>query len=172
MPRFLLSILVAALLATACSPALNWRAVSLADGELKALLPCKPDRASRAQQLATQAIEITMLGCEADGALYAVSMATLPEPGQAAAVQMQWQSSLLANMRASASSVRSYAIKGAAQQFAPMRLAATGRQADGRPVQAEGVWFEHGRHLYHAVIYAEHIGAEMSEPFFDGLEFQ
>ena len=161
-----------ALLLAACSPALNWREVPLAGGELKALLPCKPDRVSRKQSLATHDIELAMAGCEAGGALYAVSVAELPAPDRARAVQVQWQANLLENMRASGASNTAYAIKGASPTFEPVRLTAAGTGPDGRAVQAQGVWFARGTHLYHAVIYAERISAGMSEPFFGGLEFQ
>ncbi len=161
-----------ALLLAACSPALNWREVPLANGELKALLPCKPDRASRKQNLATHDLDIAMAGCEAGGALYAVSVAELPAPDRALAVQVQWQANLLENMRASGASNAAYAIKGASSTFEPVRLIAAGTGPDGRVVQAQGVWFARGTRLYHAVIYAERIGADMSEPFFGGLELQ
>lgn len=172
MSRLFLPILSLSLLLAACSPSLNWREVPVAGGELKALLPCKPDKASRKQSLAAQELDITMLGCEAGGALYAVSMAELGAPDRALAVQVQWQANLLGNMQATSSASSSFAIKGAAPQLDPVRLTAAGAGPDGRPVQAQGVWFARGAHLYHAVIYAERISAEMSEPFFGGLELQ
>jgi len=172
MSRLFLPILSLSLLLAACSPSLNWREVPLAGGELKALLPCKPDKASRKQSLAAQELDITMLGCEAGGALYAVSMAELGAPDRALAVQVQWQANLLGNMQATSSANSSFAIKGAAPQLDPVRLTAAGVGPDGRRVQAQGVWFARGAHLYHAVIYAERISAEMSEPFFGGLELQ
>lgn len=85
---------------------------------------------------------------------------------------MQWQANLLENMHADSSSNSAYVIKGGSPQFEPVRLTAAGRQPDGRAVQAQGVWFARGARLYHAVIYAERISAEMSEPFFGGLEFR
>lgn len=172
MSRPSLLILSFSFLLAACSPTLNWREVPLAGGELKALLPCKPDKASRKQSLAAQEIDISMLGCEAGGALYAVSVAELGAPDKALAVQVQWQANLLGNMGATSSANSSFAIKGATPQLDPVRLTAVGVRPDGGPVQAQGVWFARGPHLYHAVIYAERISAEMSEPFFGGLELQ
>jgi len=159
-----------ALLLTACSPTLNWREVR-PGGELKALLPCKPDQGSRRQSLAGREIEVQMLGCEAAGALYAVSVAELGDARHAAlAVQVQWQANLLGNMQASASTSSAWALKGANAMLEPVRLKARGLQPDGRPVAAEAVWFAQGTRLYHAVIYAERITEQMSEPFFSGLE--
>ena len=55
----------------ACTPALNWRQVQLQD--LKARLPCKADTATRPVPLAATPLDLQMMGCEADGALFAIS---------------------------------------------------------------------------------------------------
>lgn len=159
------------LLLAACSPTLNWREVRPAGGELKAMLPCKPDQGSRRQSLAGRELEVQMLGCEAGAALYAVSVTDLAGAGQALAVQVQWQANLLGTMQATASASTPWALKGAGAALEPRRLSAQGLRPDGRPVQAQAVWFARGTRVYHAVVYAEHISAEMSEPFFGGLEF-
>lgn len=157
-----------ALLLAACSPSLNWREVRPAGGELKALLPCKPDQGSRRQNLGGRELDIHMLGCEAGGALYAVSVADLAEG--ALAVQVQWQANLLGNMQATTSASGPWAMKGASAMLEPVRLNAQGVRSDGRPVQVQAVWFARGARVYHAAVYAERISTEMSEPFFGGLE--
>ncbi|MDP3700547.1 MAG: hypothetical protein Q8R72_06535 [Hylemonella sp.] len=167
MHRYLLPLGMAFLL-SACSPTLNWREV-LPGGELRALLPCKPDQGSRQQSLAGREVEVRMVGCEAAGALYAVSVAELGEAGHAMAVQAQWQASLLANMQARESDAHAWALKGASAQLEPVRLTARGLRPDGQAVAVQAAWFVRGTRLYHAVIYAERISTEMSEPFFDGL---
>lgn len=154
----------------ACSPSLNWREVRPAGGDLQAMLPCKPDQGSRRQSLAGRELEVHMLGCEAGGALYAVSVADLADGGQALAVQVQWQANLLGNMQAVSASNSAWRLKGASATLAPVRLSAQGVGSDGRPVAAQAVWFVRGTRLYHAVVYAERISTEMSEPFFGGLE--
>jgi len=158
-----------ALVLAACSPSLNWREVR-PGGELKALLPCKPDQGSRRQSLAGREIEVKMLGCEAAGALYAVSVAELGDASHALAVQVQWQANLLGNMRATTSASSAWSLKGANALMEPVRLQARGQRPDGKPVVAEAVWFAYGARLYHAVIYAERMAGEMSEPFFSSLE--
>ncbi len=166
--RFLLICLV--VLLPACSPTLNWREVRLVGGELKALLPCKPDQADRRQNIAGRELELRMLGCEAGGALYALSVVELGDAAHASAVQAQWQASLLGTLQASTSASSPWALKGAALSLAPLQLSAQGLRPDGRPLAARAVWFARGTRLYHAVVYADRIGNEMSEPFFSGLE--
>ncbi len=165
------SLLLMSLLAiVACSPSLNWREVRASQAELKALLPCKPDHGSRKQSLAGLELEVQMMGCEAGGALFAVSSLALDDPSRALAVQLQWQTALLENMHAGTSTSTPFRVRGATPFLDPVQLNAQGTDASGRVINAQGVWFAHGNRLYHAVIYAGRIGSEMSDPFFGGLE--
>lgn len=165
--------LVAAGLAlAACSPALNWREVRLGDAGLKLMLPCKPDRASRRMAMAGGEVELRMVGCEAGGALFAVSVADLGDPARTADVQLHWQQAMLAAMQAPAPAQPvAYSLKGADASPAPVRLEAQGRRPDGRAVQVQAVWFVRGTQLYHAAVYAERLGADAVDPFLSGFEF-
>lgn len=170
--RTLIGGMLAVTLAVACSPVFNWREVRLPQTELKAWLPCKPDQGSRTLPLAGRDVAIHMLGCEAGGALYAVSQADVGMAG-ASAVQAQWQAALLANLQAPATQVQPWVLKPTAATTPPalaLQLQATGKRADGRAVQAQAVWFARGPWLFHAVVYADRITPEMAEPFFSGLE--
>jgi len=166
MLRFLVFPLL--ILLQACSPSLNWREVRA--GDLKAMLPCKPDQAVRRQSLAGYEIELTMQGCEAGGALYAISVAELGTPAQAQQVQAQWQTNMLATLQAQGAIRQAYAIRGANTQPEAVQMQASGRAEDGRALTVQAVWFMRGTRLYHAAVYAERLTAEMSEPFFGGME--
>ncbi len=69
-----------------CTPAFNWRDVSFEQGGVTALLPCKPDRGTRAVQLAGQAAQMSMAGCESGGAMFTVSIVEVPAGGAIQAV--------------------------------------------------------------------------------------
>ncbi len=84
--------LVAASLA-ACTPAFNWREVGFEQADAAALLPCKPDRGTRPVQLAGQAMQMNMAGCEAGGAMFTVALVQVPLAEQANAVAAQWKAS-------------------------------------------------------------------------------
>lgn len=174
MLRFILPALLACILTlSACSPALNWRESPAGpDGALKTLLPCKPDRASRPQQLAGETVELHMLGCEADGLLFAVSWADVKEVNRTGPALAQWQAAMLAALQAGTPQLQPFALKGASAQPAAVRLSASGQRPDGRAVQAQGVWFARGSLVFHAVVYGERLGAEASDTFFSGIEFQ
>lgn len=77
---------LAALSLAACTPTFNWREVGFDQGGVTAVLPCKPDRGTRPVQLAGQSLNLSMLGCEAGGAMFTVSVLELPAGSAAQAV--------------------------------------------------------------------------------------
>ncbi|QBK06339.1 hypothetical protein DW355_02560 [Hylemonella gracilis] len=189
--------LCAGLVLMGCSPSLNWRQVRLkpepvnATGAqedevvLQALLPCKPDRATRPQRMAGYEVMVTMLGCEADGGLFAIAVA-VPSSHQALmAVLAQWQTHVLASVHAQGGSRKPFPLKGADAQPEGTQLLARGRQSSGdgaalAPAQGspghalnvQAVWFARGGRLYHAAVYAERLSQAMTEPFFGSLAFE
>lgn len=166
MRRLLLTLRICslALVAVACTPALNWREVTI--GPLHAMLPCKPDQGARTVRLLDQDWQMHMTGCEAGGALYAISYLQLSDTAASSAVTQAWRSSALARMQATplpdtAMPPASGAIAGIVQ--------AKGKRADGSVVQAQLHWFLAGSQLFHAAVYAPRLTAELTEPFFSEL---
>ncbi len=76
---------------TACTPAFNWREVSFDQAGAAALLPCKPDRGTRPVQLAGQAVQMSMAGCEAGGAMFTVALVQVPQATQATQIAAEWK---------------------------------------------------------------------------------
>ena len=151
----------------ACSPALNWRSVTL--GDVALALPCKPDHAQRKVSLGGENLEMDMVGCEADGALFAVSRLSLPKAQSADQLQAHWQSATLQLMKAQGEPV--LAPPDARPHRLPLRmLSASGQATDGRAVQARLAWVAAGPDMYHFAVYATRITPEMAEPFFDGVK--
>jgi hypothetical protein len=69
-----------------CTPAFNWRDVAFEGLPVAALLPCKPDRATRAVPLAGAPRQMVMAGCKAGGATFTVAVVTVESSGQLAQV--------------------------------------------------------------------------------------
>lgn len=165
LPLSLLGTLLLAL--AACSPALNWRSVSI--GELGVTLPCKPDRVQRAVVLAGYSVEMEMIGCEADGALFAVSRLAVPKALAPEALQAQWQTAILLQMRGEADQKASHDTTAGARKM-PLRLvSAKGQTTNGRELQALLAWLTWGSDMFHFAVYAPRLTGEMTEPFFDGI---
>jgi len=175
MPRWFV---LAALLLAACSPTLNWREVPLAPGTSVALLPCKPDHATRSVPLGGVPTELDVAGCEAGGATFAVMVATLPEGRAPDEVLAGWQQATLANMQAAAASARTpFRPAGGLPLAHAERLVAQGQGADGKAVAAEAVWTARaveggGTELLHAVMYAPRPQPEVADAFFAGLKLR
>ena len=165
-----LPILIAGLLGLAgCSPTLNWRSVAL--GESSVTLPCKPDRGERIVVLGSSSVKMEMVGCEADGALFAISRVRLPEGLAPELLQAQWQSSTLQQMGAQPD-VASASRPGGTTRLPVKVIIAQGQRADGRPLQANLAWVAVGSDLVHLAVYADRLTHEQTEPFFDGIRSQ
>lgn len=152
-------VLVAVLLVAACSPTLNWREVRV--GAMAALLPCKPDRAQRATALGSQQVSVEMAGCEAAGALFALSHVHLQEAGQVPVVLAAWQASALHNLRSTQAPAQPNPSGPAA-----VVLHVQGQRPDGSAVQAQLAWWVRGTDVYHAALYATRITPDMRDTFF------
>ena len=166
--------LVALLTLAACSPALNWREVRPEGTRLNLLLPCKPDKAQKVVPLGGRATPLAMLGCDADGATFAVAIADVGDAAQAASVLALWQDLALANMKAAPASRQPLPLKvpGASPGTPATRLQAQGQRADGTAISGQAAYFAQGSQLFQVVMYAPNISPEVAETFFSSLKFE
>ena len=167
---FMLAVLLA------CSPALNWREAQLASSSAHALLPCKPERATRSVPLGGVPTDLAVVGCDAAGATFAIMTATVPAGQPPDAVLAGWQQATLANMQADAALVQRSAFRptGGLPLAHAQRVIAQGRRGDGRVVAAQAVWSAHaapegGTELLHAVVYADRADPVAADAFFAGM---
>jgi hypothetical protein len=143
----------------ACSPALNWREVPL--GGSAVLLPCKPDQAQRTVAMAGRDVVLSMAGCEAAGALFAVSHVQAGDAAHAEKLLAEWRAASLQAMRSSTATELPAPV-GAGRAPAVL-LAAQGQRPDGTAVQARLAWWLVGDAVFHMAVYADRITPEMSE---------
>lgn len=152
-----------------CTPTLNWRAVNL-DG-VSTWLPCKPDRAQRELEIGGQKIQMEMMGCEAQGVMYAVSHAKVLNPSESQAVTLAWQNASFKQMLAGAPQQSVFQTRGekpVTGQF--FKLA--GARSNGQELQAQLAWVVFGDEIYHLAMYAQAITSEQAEPFFSEVKIQ
>lgn len=182
-PNFLSSIslprsacaLALAALGVACSPVFNWREVPV-DAQLKALLPCKPDRADRQLPLAPEGVQasIAMAGCMAGDATFAVA-AWPGLPAEDAPTRLQlWQAATRAQwpqaiVETAPATMPAMAVAPPAQHW---RLLPPGNKA---PPQALMRWFARadaqGRiTLYQATVLGQPSASDAATTFFEGLQ--
>lgn len=161
---------VGVLMLAACNPTYNWREVRFDGAQIKALLPCKPDRAKKTVLLNRMRLEMEMAGCELGEELFAVSHVRLPDAAASAETQARWMGVTLHNMRATTHETTAWEsrIKGLSRQG--VQLTAQGRREDGRPLMARAIWLAQGADLYQAVVYGDALTDEVSETFLAGIE--
>ena len=161
----------------ACSPTFNWREVSLAPAEWKALLPCKPDRASRGVPLGGETLEVQMAGCEAGNATFAVAHARAANLAQADAWLAAWRAGTRAQWQAATGGQITEAavvMPRAAATPAPWQIDVRGPGPDGAPTEARVRWFAHAQRdgavvIYQATVLGKPSADDAVGTFFDGL---
>jgi hypothetical protein len=167
--RYAFYALIMALGLASCTPALNWRAVSV--GGLATWLPCKPDRAQRPLEMGGKTIQMEMAGCEAQGVMYAVSHARVPEASESDAVAVAWQNASLKQMQAGAPQHTVFQTRGE-NQIQGRFFKATGARSNGQVLQAQLMWVVQGDEIYHLATYAATLTAEQTDPFFSEVKIQ
>jgi len=154
---------------SACQPSLNWRTVQMPGTTLSFELPCKPDQTTKPVTMAGQNLELSVMGCEAGDAVWAVMSAKLSADADRTELLKGWREATLQNMRANKiedatwTPGRMTALPGA------LRVKAKGTTAKGEPVLAQAVWLAHlegdSVRVVHAVVYQnqglkQDLGAE------------
>ena len=85
---------------SACQPSLNWRNVQMPETTLSFELPCKPDKTTKPVSMAGQTLELSVVGCEAGDAVWAVMSAKLRADADRTELLKGWRQAALQNMRA------------------------------------------------------------------------
>ena len=158
---------VVAVALSACSPTFNWREVPVGDAGLVAMLPCKPDRATRAMPLGAASVDVEVVGCEAGGATFAVAHARAADAAQAETWLTAWRMATRAQLADAQAAETPAAVPRAAPQPAPVRF------DGGGPVAAHLLWFAQTRaggvSLYQATVLGRPSSAEAVSTFDEGL---
>jgi len=142
---------------SACQPSLNWRAVQLEGTNLKFELPCKPDKTTQSVNMAGHAMDLSMVGCEANDAVWAVMTAQVPATADRVEILKGWRMATLQNMRSTQQEDLTWSPSRVSALPGALRVKALGTSANGQAVQAHAVWFSHlegeSLRLVHAVVY-------------------
>jgi hypothetical protein len=142
---------------SACQPSLNWRTVQMPGTNLSFELPCKPDKTTKPVTMAGQTLELSVMGCEAGDAVWAVMSAKLSVDTDRVELLKGWRQATLQNMRANQIEDASWMPARVAALPGALRSKAGGISAKGQPVRAHAVWFAHlegdAVRVVHAVVY-------------------
>jgi hypothetical protein len=148
-------LLLTALALGACSPEFNWREARLEQSGAALLFPCKPDAQVRQVELDGQTLSMTLLGCSAGDASFALAYARLGEGSPPGPVLLRWRELTLGNLGAQGVKEMAYPLPGARRDMQSVRLGAAGRRPDGSSLVAQAFWFTQDRWVYQASVLAE-----------------
>lgn len=144
------------------------------DSELVALLPCKADRARRDVPLGNQTVAVSMIGCEAGGATFAVAQAGAADAAQAQNWLAAWRSQVHAQWAGARIEEHAASVPRAAAAPAPLRIDANSGNAANAPQQLRQLWFAHQQRngtvaLYQATVLGAPSAPEAVQTFFEGM---
>jgi len=157
-----------------CTPALNWRDTRLGDSALQALMPCKPDAATRTVQLQTdnqgRNATLRMQGCEASGLQFTLAEMSVPDGIEMADALSAWRAASLAALKAQPSDAtpQTWPLQGADAVPPPQRAEVTTSTH-----RAQWVWFAHAHRIYQAAVYGDAKAStlnEVAEVYFSGIK--
>jgi hypothetical protein len=162
---------ITSVLAAACAPTYDWREVRPADTALRAMLPCKPERAARSVAMAGAQVELRVLACEADGATFAISQAELGDAGRSAQALAQWEQVARLHLRASVAAQRPFVPAGALDLPQSQLFTLEGERPGGGKVQARAAFFARGSQVFQVAVYSQRLRPEWEQPLFQDLRF-
>ncbi len=166
-----LALLGAALGLSACSPTFNWRELRPEGAPLLALMPCKPETASRPVPLLGKPTELHMHSCEAGGLTFAVAWADVPEARQARAALAEWQTASLAAIRVAPGAAQPL-VRTVAGASEVIGVQAQGSDHQGKALSTQSLYFAQGGKVYQAAIYGPKMTDAASTAFFEGLSLR
>lgn len=164
--------LVAPLLLVACNPTFNWRELRPDGTPLLALMPCKPDSATRPVPMVGAPVELHMHSCEAGSLRFAVAWADVGNAAQVSPALAAWRSASLQSLRVIPSPGEDPATRWAvtvAGADAVLGVSALGRDPQGQPVRTRAAYFAQGSRVFQAAVYGAELPDEAVDPFFAGL---
>ena len=159
-----------------CAPALNWREVRVDESQINALLPCKPDKASRNVSLRVAHEDVntslSLQGCEASGMQFTLGTLAIPKGLPAEQLIEAWRIASLAAMGLppSAAAPKQWALSGGNNQNFSVRAGVVTESN-----QVQWAWFAHDGKIYQAAIYGqakEKDLPEAAENYFSGIKLR
>ena len=165
---FVYTLALSATALNACSPTFNWRELRLEGAPLVALMPCKPETATRSVPMLGQPTELHMHSCETGGLTFAVAWAKLGDATKAGDALAQWQQASLASVRVAPDDAIEVPLTVARSDEA-RGAKAQGSDHQGKALNTQAVYFAQGDWVYQAAVYGAKLPDQATTAFFDGL---
>lgn len=164
----------------ACAPAYNWREVTHEGTPLRALLPCKPERAQRQVPLLgpeRAPVTLHMMSCPVNGDTFAVAVLTLPTPDLVDEALRRWREATWASLKVPASTGAAlpdgWSEKGVSWPGASTAVSWSGVGTNhlNQPLDVQFWLGAQGARVVQAAWYGKSADPEVRETFFAALRF-
>lgn len=156
----------------ACSPALDWRDVKLAQTPLRLQLPCRAVAQERRIQLAGQRVQWHLQTCSSGEHTFGVAWADLGNPLLVSLALQELLTAARSNVAASGDAAKPLLVPGATPHAASRQTLLTGRRADGQAVQMHLAVFTYGTAVFQVTALGPSVKTEVVGPLMDSLRFQ
>lgn len=178
----LIFVLAAMAALTACSPVFDWRDMRVGPATAAVVLPCKkPTHTEREVPLGDLITTLSVAGCKAGGATFAVMttrLGTSQPAGEVDELLAGWQQATLRNMQVSDAQVQRAPFRPLGGLALPhaQHLVMQAHDATGQPVHAQAAWTAHadpdGRlMLLHAVMLSKRKQDHDIDLFFESIRW-
>ncbi|MFM8900408.1 MAG: hypothetical protein ACKOF9_10750 [Burkholderiales bacterium] len=154
----------------ACSPTLDWRLTPISGTSLTAFFPCKPDQFSRQISLAGNSERVVLVSCKAAQHTFAVTAVDMQRDERRLQGVTALKSAAQQNFGGFSQTLPPRLIPGAAQTGRADVVTAKLSATPARSLQAQMVFFSHGRWVFQATVMAETLEPDAVVFFFDNLK--
>jgi hypothetical protein len=163
--------LLAAALAAACSPALDWREIRRPEAALVAQFPCRPARQDRTVPVAGQTVKMSLQVCDAGGASFALTLTEVEDPGRVPVVMEALRDAATRNLGAVVAAPTAWPVPGMTPQSKAGQWRLSGRLPDGQALDAVMAITSRGGYVVQLSVSSARLGEAQFQPFLDGVRF-
>lgn len=153
-----------------CSPALDWRELTVEGSGASALFPCRPENRVRQVKLVGASVQMHLASCTAGESNFALSHLDAGDAVKAGQVLQQLQSLTAANMGGTPTVIGPCNVPGMTPNPLARRLAVKGKRDDGATLEAEAIYFSRGSVVYQATLVGRHLDKQVVDTFFASIK--
>ncbi len=162
-------------LASACTPALDWREVRPDGAHLALMFPCKPASNARNVDMQGRQVRTFLIACKTADQSFSLSYADVGDPALVGAALKQMRESLTAKLLPSAvqpvASATSLKVSGMTPNPQALAQPLSGQMPDGSAVSGIVAVFARGTVVYQAVVLGPQHDAVAQEGFVNAIKF-
>lgn len=158
-----------ALVAVACTPALDWREVRHATAGLVAMFPCRPQHHIRSVMIGQSAVTMHLMSCGAAGQTFGISYINAPSVEAVGPALSALQTAAVSHIKLVYSVSTPLKVAGATPLPNSTLVSVDGVTPDGDRIHLQVGVFASGLRVYQATTFAAVLDQDATQSFFSGI---